>query len=315
MNIHMSTLDLGSTPIVPPPSAEALAASSIRETICMVGAKDAYQCSFEDLGAIPVPDATERESTGNVSYQPLPYQEQATAVRSIFAEALNAEPLFETYALAAKGQEMFGKIVFPFDEHGGISIALTNSYNQQLALYGALGRSVFLCANKQIQGESMFKVKHTLNMEERYLAHLRTQAEGAATTTEQLAERERRWSQIPMADDFFFAYAGILLGREAITTHQHGAALRYWRACVNAREGSSSPFWTGRNPQQLHAAHGDRTLASGFQAITGALHRASPQRAFYHFGATDHITQAVALSGGSIQDSDIPAFTLDVEEV
>jgi len=294
---HFETLDIGSTPIVPPASRPTLS----RAQVCLVGAKDTLRVSFEDLGAIPLPEETVRESTGNVSYQPLPYAEFAAATRSIFAEELNAEPLTESYALARDGAQMFGKIVFPFgdDTRRGLSIALRSSYDQSISNQVAGGLDTFICANGMLNGEAMFSLRHTAEMPRRIVEHLREMAGKAMAGTKQLSERLDRWSTVPMADDMFYAYAGILRGRGIITPTLHSKAIAYWNACTRG---------------ELHAEHGDRTLASGFQAVTGALHRVAPSRAFARFGGTDHITEALSLSGGSV-DTDIPAFSLNIIEV
>ena len=297
--MQLQTLDIGQTPIVPPaalPNSE-----SYRSTVCLIGAKDAFHCSFDELGNYPVPEATERESTGNVSYQPLPYAEFATATRSIFAEVLDAEPLTESYALARNGNQMFGKIVFPFrnDTRRGLSIALRSSYDQSISNQVAGGLDTFICANGMLNGEAMFSLRHTAEMPRRIVEHLRDMAGNAMQGARMLSERLDRWASVPMADDMFYAYAGILRGRGIISPTLQSKAIAYWNACTRG---------------ELHAEHGDRTLASGFQAVTGALHRAPPQRAFAQFGGADHITEALSHSGGSA-DTDIPAFTLNIVEV
>ena len=294
---HFETLDIGSTPIVPPAPCPTLSSAQV----CLIGAKKTLRVSFEDLGTYPVPEATERESTGNVGYQPLPYAEFAAATRSIFAEELDAEPLSESYAIARDGDQMFGKIVFPFgdDTRRGLSIALRSSYDQSISNQVAGGLDTFICANGMLNGESMFRLKHTAEMPTRLIEHLRDMAARALSGTRQLSERLDRWATVPMADDMFYAYAGILRGRGIITPTLQSKAISYWNACTRG---------------ELYSAHGDRTLASGFQAITGALHRVAPSRAFARFGGTDHITEALSLSGGSA-DTDIPAFTLNIVEV
>jgi hypothetical protein len=150
-----------------------------------------------------------------------------------------------------------------------------------------------------LNGEAMLSFRHTAGLAEKLVKHLREMAGNATAGAQKLTERLDRWSSIPMADDMFYAYAGILRGRGIITPTLQSKAIAYWNACTRG---------------ELHAEHGDRTLASGFQAVTGALHRAPPQRAFAQFGGADHITEALSHSGGSV-DTDIPAFTLNIVEV
>ena len=198
---HFETLDIGSTPTVPPAPRPTLSNAQV----CLVGAKETLRVSFDDLGTYPVPEATERKSTGNVGYQPLPYAEFAAATRSIFAEELNAEPLTESYAIARDGDQMFGKIVFPFgdDTRRGLSIALRSSYDQSISNQVAGGLDTFICANGMLNGEAMFSLKHTAEMPRRIVEHLREMAARAMAGTKQLAERLDRWSTVPMADDMF----------------------------------------------------------------------------------------------------------------
>ena len=307
---HFNTLNIGATPIVPPAPRPTLSQAQV----CLIGAKDTLRVSFEDLGAIPLPEETVRESTGNVSYQPLPYAEFATATRSIFAEELNAEPLTESYALARDGAQMFGKIVYPFgnDTRRGLSIALRSSYDRSIANQVAGGLDTFICANGMLNGDSMFSLRHTMNMADKLVSHLRDMASGnligpkgerllgAIEAARILSERLDSWGEIQVSDDLFFSYCGILRGHDVITPTLFSKALSYWKACTAG---------------DLHDSHGNRTLASGFQAVTGALHRVAPSRAFSRFAGLDHITQAIADSGGSVPDADIPAFTLNIIEL
>jgi len=288
----LTTLTLDSTPYVAPAPFPVTS----RDHVDLIGAPDAMRASYADISAIPVPEDTYRKS-GNVSYRSVPYADLADATRSIFAEALDAAPLSESYATACNGQQMFGKIVFPWDETRGLAIALRSSYNRSIANQLAGGLNTYVCANGCFSGEAMVSLKHTLNVGDRLPAMIREMAERAATSTRAMAKRLDGWSDVEMGDDLFYAYLGILIGRGIVTPTIGNTARAYWKAC---RSGN------------LHDAHGTPTLASAFQAVTGGLQRVAPLRAFHSYGGVDHVTDGVAQSGGSM--TGIPQFTLDIEE-
>ncbi len=291
-------LDYQTTPRVSPAPLPAMS----RDQVCLVGAKDAFHTSYAGLADIEVPKATYRDNKTKeqtVSYQPVPYQDFADATRSIFAEALNLEPISESYALACKGQQMFGKIVFPWDDRRGLAIALRSSYDKTIANQVAGGLNTFICANGMLSGEAMISLKHTLNVYERLPQMIRDMASRAGATARQLTERLDAWERVPCHDDAFYAYVGILQGRGIVTAHIASAARSYWAAC---RDGD------------LHDEHGVPNLANAFQAVSGGLQRGAPRRAFQDFGGVDFVTDRIAQAGGSMHDAHIPAWDLTIEE-
>lgn len=277
-----------------------------RDHVMLIGAPDALRATYEDICGVPVPDATHRENTGNVSYQPLPYKDLADATRSICSEMFGVSPLSESYALARRGEDgkggdqMFGKIVFPlpYSDRHGLSIALRSSYDRSISNQVAAGMDTFVCANGCFSGDAMLKLKHTMNVCERLPGMMREMAARAGGKVREMAEKLDSWGDVSMTDTLFAAYVGILVYRKDITPTQGNTAIKYWRAC---RAG------------ELHAEHSAPTLASGFQAITGGLQRAAPARVFQQFSAVDFVTTALARTGGSM-DTDIPAFSLEIEE-
>jgi hypothetical protein len=277
----------------PPPSGDAYAA-----TVCLIGAPDVLRATFDDVCAVPVPESTIRADSGNESYSPLPYKDLMDATRSIFAERLNLEPLSESYALARGGKQMFAKVVFPFNESQGYSVVVRSSYNRTISNQVGCGLNTFVCANGMFRGTDLLKLKHTSGSYERIPAMLREMADRTPRAVREMAERLASWGDVPMADTFFYAYAGIALGLEYITPSQHSSALKYWRACQSG---------------DLHDAHGTPTLSSGFQALTGGLHRAPPQSVFQQFAQVDDLTGRLADSGGSAL-TEVPAFTLEIED-
>ena len=287
-------LDTSSFPLVP-----SAPVPSNGKTICLVGAKDAQHASYDDLCAVPVPEATFRNDTGNVAYLPVKYSDFADATRSIFAQRLNAEPISECYALAREGQQMFGRIVFPWGEDArrGLQVCLRSSYDRTIANQVAAGLSTFICANGMLDGEAMISLKHTAEVGTRLPRMIQEMAQRAGNVAQKMQDRLSSWEEVEMGDDLFFAYVGILRGRGIITPTIESAAINYWKAC---RSGN------------LHAEHSDPNLVNAYQAVSGGLHRVPPMRAFASFGGVDAITQGVAQSGGSL--TGIPSFSLDIEE-
>jgi len=291
-DLNLADLGIDLAAPAPPPTVS-------REQVCLVGAKDAHLATYSDLGAVEVPEATVHRNSGNVQYMPVRYTDFADLARSVFADALDAEPVHESYALARGGNQMFGRIVFPWRgrEDRGFQVALRSSYDMSISNQVAGGLSTFICANGMLSGEAMIKAKHTLNVGPALVGMLREMAGRVDATGAAMNARLDGWSNTPMGDDLFYAFCGILVGRGMVTPTIANAAMRYWRAC---RSG------------ELHNEHSDPTLANAYQAVSGGLLTAHPARAFRQFASVDHVADAVARSGGAM--TGIPEFALDIEE-
>jgi len=277
------------------------------DLVTMIGAKDSTLVPYEGLHVPEVPDVTYRETTGNVSYAPVPHWGFADAVRSIFSEELGMAPMYETYALKDGGNKMFGKIVWPWEGSRGLSIGLNSSYDQSIALRLAGGLDTFVCANGSFSGEAMMKLKHTAGVYDRAPAMIREMAQRAGHTAQVMSDRLDGLAEVPLSDDLFYAYIGILAGHGHINTMIFNSALRYWNASRAAAAGM-----VGRRSRGGVIEHGAPTLASGYQAVTGGLQLAHPLRVFSAAGGVETVTRAIAASGGSV-DTDIPSF--DLQEV
>lgn len=297
-------IDLGTTPLCPPaPMPEAF---NNQAHVCLVGAPDALSVCYADLVKVPTPAETYHRNTHNVQYQPVAFHEIADLARSIFSEEFDAAPISESYALAGleKGstdayQQMYGKIVFPWNESAGVSVVLSSSHNYTLKTTLGLGLDAFICANGQLSADKgyMMGLKHTLNVLERMPDMVREMASRATKGARVLADRMDMWGNVPLSDDLFHAYVGILQGRGIITPTIANTARRYWIACQAG---------------DLHDEHSTPNLANAFHSVTGGLQRVQPKGLFQAFGGVDAITQGVAQSGGSMEG--IPAFVLDIEE-
>ena len=313
---QMYKLDIGDTPMVK--AAPLPEGSAMNAQIMMAGADRAKRVSFAELCEYKPGEDTFKES-GKVKHNIIPFSDMANAYRSIATEVLGNEPVYETYAVAAAGQEFVGRIAFPYVTKAGnihadylISIIMRSSYGKSIAPSGAHGTDTRVCANMDIfSGDGMWKARSTENAPRKIVTQMRDSAIAAASITCQMIERYDEWAQIPCPDMLFYSYLGILRGfrlsnnkRGVITPTLMSKALNYWNTCTALYDAGER---TGL------ALHGDRTLASAFQAVTGSLHSNIPNtRANVgRSGAAALITDAVAATGGGVEGVVIPEFTLE----
>jgi hypothetical protein len=220
--------------------------------------------------------------------------------RDAMAATLDREPLFETYALAQNGQQLFGMIGFGSGIAGtAITVALRSSYNKTIANQIAIGSAPFVCANGCFSGDHMISAKHTTNVFPTLGRMLNEICDTAVAPVIDRIHMIDEWRDIPVNSDTFGAYMGILFARELIRPNSFNAAFRYWRACQNG---------------DLHDDHGNEDLFSAYQAVTATGARTNPSNAFRHFAGVDHVTKAIASAGGSVTDAQIPAFDLTIRE-
>ena len=270
------------------------------QQIMTVGAPEAYRAPYEAVCAVPVPDCTYHPTTGNTQYQAVPYASLINGARDEMSNILNAPPLFETYALNKSGNQMFGMIGFGSGHTGqAITVAMRSSYDKTIANQVAIGSAPFICANGCFSGEHMISAKHTTNVFETLGNMLGDITETAITPVLERIRMMEDWKDIPVQDDLFGAYMGVLFSRGLIKPNSFTAAFRYWRDCHDGK---------------LHNEHGTNDLFSAYQAVTAAGQRSSPGQAFRHFAGIDHATKAIAQAGGSVTDAYIPAFDLQIRE-
>jgi len=242
---------------------------------------------------------------------------QVDSIRDTVSAILGSEPAYEVYALNNRGDllgaHMFGKIAWQSDIPGTtIEVVLRSSLDGTIKLQWGTGIGTFICANGMIRAENLISIKHTKNIEERFAASLIDPEIGAMARI-QAAQERAQWvdglKEIPMSDDLFHAFLGVLRGRRImgrngrpsstpmLTPHKHSAAMKYWAACHSG---------------ELHAEHGRRDLFSGYQALTGAAHLSTVRNSLQTFAGIDFMTEQVEQSGGSLVG--IPAFTFDIAE-
>jgi len=282
----------------PPPSG-----AHHRKTLCLVGS-DAKHAAYQEVCAVPVPESTYHAKTGNMVYNAIPYATIIDHLRDTVTDLLGTDPVYETYALnggANAGSQMFGRIAWESGLPGMmIEIVFRSSYNGTICIEWGIGQGTFICANGMISADQILKIKHTHNAIQRFADSLNDVGVGVLGKIED-ARKRIEWvdglREIPMSDDLFHAFAGVLQGRGLLTPHRASAARKYWGAC---------------HAGELHADHGQRNLFSGYQALTGANHLSTPRNAFQDAAGVDFMTRAVEASGGSL--TGIPAFEFNVEE-
>ena len=280
-----------------------------RQQIMTIGAPDAYRVPYAEVCAVEVPEAEYHPRSGNASYQPMPYASFIDGARDQMSEVLDMEPVFETYALNGDGKQLYGMIGFPSVVPGqAITLALRSSYNKSLANEVAIGSAPFICANGCFSGEFMIKAKHTTHVFETLARMLAEITDSAVVPVVERMREVQGWRDIPVHDDLFAAYMGVLFGRGLVKAQEFTAAHRYWKGCTLAAEEK------GDSAKWLHADHGNRDLFGAYQAVTGAGQRTSPRGAFNHFAGVDHATRAIAEAGGAVTAAHIPSFNLKVRE-
>lgn len=291
-SIQRLNTSLNRATVAPPPVLK-------EKQLCLIGAPDAYRATYADVCAVEVPEATHREN-GNVSYQPVPYASFIDGARDAMANVLDRDPSFETYALNKSGSQLFGMIGFESDTPGlALTLALRSSYDKSIANQAGVGHAPFICANGCFSADHMISAKHTTNVFNTLGKMLDELTSVSITPVLERVKMIEGWRDIPMTNDLFFAYLGVLTGRRLLKINEMSAGLKYWQACHDG---------------QLHDDHGGNNLFSAYQAVTATGQRTAPINRFRHYAGIDKATEAIALCGGSAQDAHIPEFNLEIRE-
>ena len=145
----------------------------------------------------------------------------------------------------------------------------------------------------------MISAKHTTNVFDTLGRMINDITHEAVVPVVERMRMIEEWKDIPVVQDLFSAYMGVLFGRGLVKQREFVASHRYWNDCHNG---------------DLHAEHGQNNLFSAYQAVTAAGQRTAPINAFKHFAGIDHATKAIAEAGGSVTDAHIPAFDLRIRE-
>jgi len=270
------------------------------QQIMTIGAPDAYRCDYTQLATVPTPEPTFHPRSGNVQWQPVGFTTLADHCRDVMGNMLDADPIFETYALNRNNNQMFGMIGFGSGHSGhAITIAMRSSLDKSIAPAAAIGSAPTVCANGIFNGEYMIKAKQTTNVFDTLNGMIQEICTEAIEPIRQRIEMLQTWKDIPVRNDLFGAYMGVLFSRGLIKPQEFTAAFRYWNACHNG---------------DLHDEHGQYDLFSAYQAVTAAGQRTAPRGAFAHYAGIDHATRAIADAGGSVTEAYIPSFDLQIRE-
>ncbi len=276
-----------------------------QDHVCLIGAKDSYRATYQQVCEVPTPEERYNEK-GHLTYQPVPYATLLDGLRDSFSEALNLEPMSESYALARQGQQLYGMMTWrlPESDTTGLCLALRGSHDGQIASAFGIGQSVFVCANGAFSVDGMVKsARHTSGTFDKLRELTSDVSSTAISDFRTIAAETSQWQDIKVKSDLFYAYVGILQGREIISSQLASTAYKYWAAC---------------HAGKLHDAHGQTddlgrsSLWSAYQAVTAAMQRSAPIRAFGGYGGLHHVTRAISASGGSVEDATIPE--LDIEK-
>lgn len=251
---------------------------------------DGKRSSFAELGLITLPEATIRESSGNVSYQPLGYQEFFGCIMDVYSAALDAECQSFDAVARADGQQVFAQMTWRNPDGGptGLSVIAKSSYDFSIANTIANGTSVFVCANGIFNGQNMLKAKHTMNVGSTVLAMVEEQANQVMAVAREMAERLARYAGVQVTPDLFYAMVGVMTGHGLITSTMGNTARDYWNRC-HLRGPDGSP-----TSKTLCAEHGQSDLASALQALTGSLHRAHPRNVLKKHNSVTSVLDGVA---------------------
>lgn len=293
-------------------------APSNGKTMMTIGS-NASVVSYADVCAVPRPGSTYHPKTGNKVYADVSYATIMDGLRDFISDLLGSDPVYETYTLsggANPGQELYGRIAWESGVPGMmIELIFRSSYGGTLCFEYGMGQGTEACANGMFSADQIVKIKHTHNIMERFRESLTMGSKGVANIMERIEYARQRieWvnglKEIPMSDDLFHAFCGVLQGRhilqadgkklrqKMLTPHRASAARKYWGAC---------------HAGQLHDDHGNRDLFSAYQALTGANHLSTPRNAIRDGAGVDFMVEQVEKSGGCI--TGIPAFTFEVAE-
>jgi hypothetical protein len=230
----------------------------------------AYRADLAEVLAVETPESTE-------TYQAAAYGDLISSVRKNAADALGSDAYrSESWALAAKGKQLFGTMTFDtgHSDHG-LAIGLRSSHDSSLSVGIAVGASVFVCSNLCFSGDSVTLMrKHTSQFWESWEGLV---VNALAKADEQYGVMTKQLAALHLVDvdqDEGYGLIGVAAGTGVLSQRQTHAALRAWR---NAPQEEFAP----RNGWSLYNAmtEGAKKGAAGakLDAHTG-IHAFARQR-------------------------------------
>lgn len=273
---------------------------------------DGIRATWADLERVEVPESTVHETTGNDQWVGVPYPEIARAAVDIYSAILGTPCLSADFVLAGnkwgapddhrvylyKGAQMFGSMSWAHPNGSGtdFGLVLRSSLNQSLSIAGANGTSTMNCANLCMYGDNMLSCKQTMRVGPNTLDMLVRQALDVRRVHAEMMERMARYAEIPCPRQLFFGVLGQLQHNGLITGSMANVARRYWLRMHSSSLGKVAGFRADERIEE----HGQGTLESALQALTGGLHLAQPSRGFHQHANV--ITVLDGVSEGRLGD-------------
>jgi hypothetical protein len=234
-----------------------------------------------------VPERTFNEKTGNVQWEPVPYPVLGGAVNDIYTAVVGTPCVSADFVLRGNkwgapgaheeydypGAQVFGSFSWANPERDGtmLTVVVRSSLNQSIAPTAANGLHTMVCANMCISGDNMVWCKQTTNVAGKVVAMIEKQANDLVFAAREMAARLDHYAEAPCSQNLFYALSGILQGYGFITPTMGNKARRYWD-----RSHSSATRIHGMGLDQRIEEHGQGTMESALQAVTGSLHLVSP---------------------------------------
>jgi len=283
-----------------------------RRAIMTVGAtQPRSRIAYEDLPTCPTRDALAEMGVTVPESRPLTsFAQWADACRAHMADVIGSPPIYETYATARGGLQLFGKQVWLSADGTGISGFLMDSLDGSLAYQHGVGtESSMFCANGIMACDHIERVPHTRFGVEHLGDMLRDTCLDAADKSAALQDLLNGWKATDVGHDLFFALLGVLSHRGYITSTIANAARRYWAQLNPPQDGATHHVTLG---EDLLDQQSGFSLSSAYQAISGALHGVHPTKATRSMGGVKGVFEAVGAQGGAIRG--IPKLDLSVRE-
>ena len=190
----------------------------------MAHSADGRKVTLDDLRAIPTPEET-------ATWTPVGHAQFAMHMKRWCSDSIanNYSLESEQYAVARKGQQMFGLLTFKNgNEEMGLSIGFRNSIDKSLAGAFASGGQVFVCDNLALNGDIVVMRKHTM-----FILHdlqdlvLDSMARASNVFGEMVFHAEQL-KQIPYTTDEGYERIGLLYGNGVLTPRQLPVILKEW---------------------------------------------------------------------------------------
>ena len=201
-------------------------------------------CTFEDVAAVPIPEATR-------TYQPVANGDLIRLVQGTVLEEFGckAQDLQTTFALSQNDNQMFGCFVVPAVAnqrfHSQLMYCFRNSYNMTMSIAFAGGAHCWGCDNGQMSGEVVKMRKHTTNV----LSDLQELCSAVVTQgvgVFNLAMQHNELLQnIHIDDNSAHAMIGIARGRDIIRSQQAEVIYREWK----------EPSFEGHSGEDAHSLY------------------------------------------------------------